>query len=380
MANYFTRDSHTASATFNQKAEELFINQPRFPFEYYISFNLDTSGTSGDYIKNFFNSGADIISPLCKSVEMPSMKIETTPLNQYNRKRLSQSKIAFEPIKMVFHDVCDGKTLQFWDMYYRYYFADGNEPGQNQAKTVAPSGLSNPNLATPQLSATNTNGNKSTVQNIISDKLDNHNFGFNLPTVQNTRNLIQSIEIYQVHSGLFNQVTLVNPRISAFTHDSLNYATSDKTLEITFTIDYEYAYYTIQNMELGTGSSSLDFFSKGDFLDPANVAFTQNQAVRHTLYQRNNPSITGIESSLFNSVNNVQSSLFNSVNNVQSSILKSASISSSSISGLVNISPQPVVYTAPVFTQTRPFGFSAAPDSTPSSISAMYQDVDRTGD
>jgi hypothetical protein len=265
-------------------------------------------------------------------------------------------------------------------MYYRYYFADGNEPGQNQAKTVAPSGLSNPNLATPQLSATNTNGNKSTVQNIISDKLDNHNFGFNLPTVQNTRNLIQSIEIYQVHSGLFNQVTLVNPRISAFTHDSLNYATSDKTLEITFTIDYEYAYYTIQNMELGTGSSSLDFFSKGDFLDPANVAFTQSQAVRHTLYQRNNPSITGIESLLFNSVNNVQSSLLNSVNNVQSSILKSASISSSSISGLVNISPQPVAYTAPVFTQTRPFGFSAAPDSTPSSISAMYQDVDRTGD
>ena len=41
------------------------------------------------------------------------------------------TKVMFEPIKMVFHDVADGKTLKFWDMYYRYYFADGFEAKKN---------------------------------------------------------------------------------------------------------------------------------------------------------------------------------------------------------------------------------------------------------
>jgi len=380
--NRFLRDSHTASSVFNQTAEALSINQPRLPFEYYININLNTSDTSANYIKSFFNNGINVVSPLVKSVDMPSMKIETTPLNQYNRKRLSQTKIAYEPIKMVFHDVCDGKTLKFWEMYYRYYFSDGNEPGKNQKKSPLPSGISNANLAASMPSATNTNGNKSTIQNIVADTLDNHNFGFNLDTVQNTRNLIQSIEIYQVHGGLFNQVTLVNPRISAFTHDSLNYATSDKTLEITFSFDYEYAYYTIQNMKLGdvapNNDSSLDFFSKGDFKDITSLTFTQGTTARNNLYQSTNPSVSEYQGNLYNSVNNVQASLPNVSS--QYTYGSSSIASTSSISGLVNISPAPSIQPLSTIVESRSFTSTASTfNSSTMSSSIMYQDVNRTG-
>jgi hypothetical protein len=205
--------------------------------------------------------------------------------------------------------------------------------------------------------------------------LDNHNFGFNLPTVQNTRNLIQSIEIYQVHAGLFNQVTLVNPRIAAFTHDTLNYATSDKTLEITMTFDYEYAYYTIQNLTLGddgpNNSSSLDFFKHGDFADRSNVAYTNGKQTRNSIYQSNNPAVTGYEPALYNSINNVQTDVITITNNFPPS--KSSGASTSSLSGLVDISPsQQVAQSTPVI-QTRSFTSTATPSTT------MYQDVDRTG-
>lgn len=235
---------------------------------------------------------------------MPSFKIDTAPLNQYNRKRISQSKISFEPVKIVFHDVADGKTLKFWEMYYRYYFGDGNEPGQNTVKEVdvEESLYSTEELISKTTSAYSSNvagspasvtrstafgssssspvnmlGQKRSTSNIIQDRLDNHIFGFNLENVENVRDLIQTINIYQVHAGRFNQITLVNPRIATFNHDTLNYASGDKTLELTFTFEYEYAYYTIQNMELGAGEennqSSKEPFTHGEFLDFPQSAF-----------------------------------------------------------------------------------------------------------
>lgn len=367
----YERSSHHASYNFNQSSQSLFRNQPRLPFEYYINISLNNVGTAKTFISDFFNS-ADLaqIMPLVKMVDMPAMKIDTVPLNQYNRKRLSQTKIAFEPIKMVFHDVADGKTLKFWDMYYRYYFADGNEPGKNQSKELTQFNGSNSNLATNTNDvSTNTNGDKSAIQNIISDTLDNHNFGFNIDTVQNIRNLIQTIDIYQVHGGRFNQVTLVNPRISAFTHDVLNYATGDKTLEITFMFDYEYAYYTIQNMKLNGGqpnnSSTIEQFTHGEFLELTNLSFKQWDP---DFIESNNPIISS--NTPFNHNNNIQSNL-NSVTDPYITSLP-ARTSSSSLDGLIDISPLPINAPISPIIQTRPFNSTAGVDST------MYPDMNRT--
>jgi len=375
---YYEKSSQHASYNFGQKALSLFRNQPRFPFEYYININLNNIDTAKTFISDFFNT-ADLaqIMPLVKTVDMPSMKIDTTPLNQYNRKRLSQTKIAYEPIKMVFHDVADGKTLKFWDMYYRYYFSDGNEPGKNVAKSFP-----NPNredLGAQSDLSTNTNGDKSSIQNIVADALDNHNFGFNLPTVQNIRNLIQTIEIYQVHGGRFNQVTLVNPRISAFTHDMLNYSTGDKTLEITLMWEYEYAYYTIQNMQLtdpdkNTGgqtnnSSSIEPFIHGEFLELSNLSFTQWDPA---LIESNNPILTSDNPAFVTPSNNVQSGL-DSVTTQYTSDYSSVRTSSSSLDGLIDMSPQRVNTASSPIIATRPFASDAQPDTT------MYPDMFREG-
>jgi len=392
---FYEKTSRHATHTFNQDAQSLYRNQPRLPFEYYININLNQVGTAKEYISRYFNT-ADLsqIPPLVKTVDMPSMKIDTTPLNQYNRKRLSQTKVMFEPIKMVFHDVVDGKTLKFWDMYYRYYFDDGNEPRKNAPKQsqqnnapmsvesllknitpTIPASIKNlyqSNAPTKANSATNTNGDKSAIQNIVADTLDNHHFGFNLPTVGSIRNLIQSIDIYQVHGGRFNQVTLVNPRISAFTHDTLNYAAGDKTLEITFAIEYEYAYYTIQNLKLGGGeennNSSLEPFSYGEFLELPSLAFN---AQLNDFIESNNPLLHSDNPILQRIGKNVQSSIGATTGAFISNNVRR--VSASALDGLAQISPKPYVNSAVPAVTARSFASSAKP------VSGKYQDMNRTG-
>jgi hypothetical protein len=399
---FYEKSSRHATYNFNQDAQTLYRNQPRFPFEYYININLNRVDTAKSFIENFFNAPdwAQVL-PLVKSIEMPSMKIDTTPLNQYNRKRLSQSKMSFEPIKMVFHDVADGKTLKFWEMYYRYYFADGTEPGNNSSaqsqqnnKTMSFEELLhnitptlNPNIAnlpasiknlfqsnspTGKNSPTDTIGDKSATQNIVSDVLHNHHFGFNLPQVANVRNLIQTIEIYQVHGGRFNRVTLVNPRISAFTHDVLNYAISDRTLEITFSIEYEYAYYTLQNMALGgtetNNGSTKDQFEHGEFLELPSLAFNAKLLdfieSNNPLLQSDNPILQRIGKNAQTTIGGVTGAF------LSDKVVRR--VSASALDGLANISPKPYKSNAPAPVTSRPFASVAKPSS------GQYQDMNRT--
>lgn len=98
---------------------------------------------------------------------------------------------------------------------------------------------------------------------MTSANLSNHNFGYNFldvngnwPTQWNkAKYLINNIELYQVHGGKYNMITLVNPRISAFNHDTLNYAGNDRVLELTFTFEYEYAFYNTDNLPIYDNAS-----------------------------------------------------------------------------------------------------------------------------
>lgn len=350
---FYEKNSRHANNTFGLDNNLLYNSLPRMPFEYYVKINLNNVGTAQRYISDFYSSPMWAqVTPLVKTAEMPSMKIETEAKNQYNRKRLSQHKIDYDPVKIVFHDVADGKTLKFWDMYYRYYFADGNEPGMNIARevnntstmenqralTAADSatagsgrGMVNPALArTTSTAHTQQIGNKRELQNIVRNTLDNHLFGYNLSKVGNIRSLIESIEIFQVHAGRFNQVTLVNPRISAFSHDTLNYSESGKTLELSFTFEYEYAFYTIQNLQLGgtevNNTSSTEQYANSQHLEIPSMAFT---ATLNDFIQSNNPTLTPESAAILNG-RNVQKSVdsvyqafptFQDIRRVSSSVL-----------------------------------------------------------
>ena len=46
--------------------------------------------------------------------------------DQYNRKRIVQKRIDYNPVTITFHDDPYGVTTASWEAYYRYYYRDGN--------------------------------------------------------------------------------------------------------------------------------------------------------------------------------------------------------------------------------------------------------------
>jgi hypothetical protein len=365
--NAFEADSDAASTVFGLNSPSLYRNYPRVPFEYYININLANTGIALNYYNQYF-VGNDFqqIQPLVKTIDMPSMKIDTVSMNQYNRKRLIQNKITYEPVKAVFHDVADGKTLAFWEMYYNFYYRDGLEPGTNSptinSSTTIP--YSNENFLTggtqnflqnvaSVTSPVSTDGNKQSINDVLANNIVNQNFGYNFLNYDGSwpsnwdkqKYLIQSIEIFQVHGGRFNQVTLVNPRISAFTHDVLNYAGTDKTLELTFTFEYEYAYYNIDNEPLD--SDQMKVFD-ANYLELMNTPFNVSTSAPYSIQtgnQTSNNSVPNIASLTGNNLQQPLSGVLSSQLGGLTSLsgIPNANLSSSSaLSGLINISPPPL--------------------------------------
>lgn len=348
----FQKSPRHVTGVFNQEDIQLRNNQPLMPFEYYVSINLNNIDTARNFIVDYYDTATlSQIEPLIKSVDMPSVKLESSTLDQYNRKRIVQTNVSYDPIKMVFHDVADGKTLRFWEMYFRYYFGDATEPGINQRKTaelnngeyINEQGIGN---FTSVLGIQNRTiipfdnvGDKRSTNNIISDTLNSHIFGYNLSAVQNIKHLISSIEIFQVHGGRYNSVTLVNPRISQFNHSTLDYSKGDSALEITFTIDYEYAFYNLYNQQIG-GTEPNNNSSMSPFLNSIPLEITNSQPltikVNDDLYSRNmmlgglsaNQSRNATQaplSSLVNSSKLVDKAV-NSVSNFSQNIIGTASM------------------------------------------------------
>ena len=56
-----------------------------------------------------------------KTVQLPKYTFDTHTLNQYNRKRVVQTKLKYDPINIVFHDDNSNLVRKMWYTYYTYY-------------------------------------------------------------------------------------------------------------------------------------------------------------------------------------------------------------------------------------------------------------------
>jgi len=186
---------------------------------------------------------------------MPSVDIDTDILNQYNRKRVSQTRLQFKPMTLTFHDVADGKTLRFWEMYYEFYFKDGldklqadySSRGDNKIKQAEffdgvygnkygkdPFENFGYNLTNQVNDRRKFSGSRKTpeLEAITSDKVDKLKY------------LIDSIDIVQHRGHAAKKTTIVHPRIESFNHDTLMYSGVSDLVEMSMTFVYEDVIYS----------------------------------------------------------------------------------------------------------------------------------------
>ena len=97
----------------------------------------------------------------------------------------------------------------------------------------------------------------------------NDNFGYNLARVGNEKYLIEAIEIYQVHGGKWSRTDIIRPRVSAFSHDTLDYEDGQSLVEMKLDFDYEGVIYANVNQPLN--SDELERYRYGDFHQMASL-------------------------------------------------------------------------------------------------------------
>jgi hypothetical protein len=234
FGNDYVRDYTHASKIFRTNG---YANSPRFKYLFHVYFNLNTAQLP--QLRNIFSTpDVSTIGLLVKTIDLPRYKFDVETLNQYNRKRLIQKKINYDPISVKFHD--DGGDLirTMWYNYYSYYYKDPSQKYDGVTNTNGSIGLLQ----------TQTNGFDYNQRDIYSNqRIANVNdWGYIGEAYSDGTNsaggkpaFFKDITIYGFDQHAWNSYVLINPMINEWSHDTYDYSQGDGVMENSMTVSYE---------------------------------------------------------------------------------------------------------------------------------------------
>lgn len=262
----YLRDYTHASKTFRTNMYE---NSPKFKFLYHTEFYINSTNAFGLSNPNF--------GVLVRDIKLPSFKIESKEYNQYNRKRIIQSKIKYDPISISFHDDNGNLINKLWVAYYTYYYKDGSNPnvvftGDRGNQTDL--SIANPNSTFAMTNNTLTDYNKRTQYSNSSEYSESGDWGYygEVPYGESGNPaqkvpFFKNITIFGFHQHAFIAYTLINPIITSFAHDTYNYEEGNGTMKNTMTLDYETVVYNEGVIDGETPSNIISTFGLESYYD-----------------------------------------------------------------------------------------------------------------
>jgi len=222
FGNEYLRDFQHASKVFRTNN---YAYSPKFKFLFHVYFDVNQS------IKNSLLNWPDDgnFGLAVKTVQLPKYTFDLTTLNQYNRKRVVQTKIRYDPISISFHDDTANYIRKLWFAYYSYYYKDPTQIGN--VPTTASYGSTTQQQF--DLNARNLyNGD-------ITGDADWGYIGESQSNAGSKIPFFNSIKIYGFNQHNFAMYQIINPMIESFSHDTYNYAEGNGTMENTMTLNYE---------------------------------------------------------------------------------------------------------------------------------------------
>ena len=255
------KDYSHAAKTFLQNGYE---NAPRQKFLFHVYFTINVVEIPA--LRNAFpSSDTATIGLMVKTAQLPSYQMSVETLNQYNRKRLAQTKIEYNPVQIEFHD--DGSDLirNMWYNYFKYYYKDPsqaydnvtNQNGQMAAVIGTPAGFSyNARDIYSQNRAVNDWGYIGEAYNDGYTRLDGTSSG--------KPPFFKDIRIYGMNQRKFAEYILINPMITDWQHDTYDYSQGAGIMSHKMTVKYE----TVKYYTGAIGGVRPDTNVKG-FADPA---------------------------------------------------------------------------------------------------------------
>jgi len=240
---YNTDDArHLADAQHAHKlfTEHSFVFAPKTKFLYHVVFKLKdiTVENLAPNTKEFDKE----IGVLCKTIDLPGFKVSVDTKQQYNRKKNYQTRIDYDEVRAVFHDDNLGITTSMLREYYNFYYRDGQQNKLNY----------------------NTRDKYRAGVVKLRYGLDN----------DKTDTFFDFIRIYQISRKDWISYELINPILTGWNHDTLDYGDGSGMMENTINIAYEAVYYNNGDINTTRQAGGTVTFN-GDQDEP--VGFTSSE-------------------------------------------------------------------------------------------------------
>ena len=196
------RDQQHAARLFT---DDQFRLAPKHSFLFHVAFNINQSALKDI---GLLQKHRNEINMLVKSIDLPSFTISSETLNQYNRKKVVQYQHKFNEISIKFHDDNMGVINQLWQNYYSYYYADS--AAASSSKAYSRNATKNSNFINSAYGYDNSSSNP----------------------------FFNYITIYQMARHEYISYKLINPIITNWNHNKLDYA-NNNVHEFDMKISYE---------------------------------------------------------------------------------------------------------------------------------------------
>jgi hypothetical protein len=272
------KDYQHASKTFTSNGYEL---SPRYKFLFHVYFNINT-GLIPALRTVYGSSGADgdinSIGLMVKNIDLPSYQIKVDTLNQYNRKRLVQTQLEYQPINIEFNDDQGDLIRNLWYNYYAYYYKDPNQTYD---------GIPNQNGTLGQIQTAqegfgyNTRDTYDPVRQVndwgyIGESYNDGTAGGVATAGNNGKpSFFKDITIYGLSQKKFVAYTLINPMITSWKHDQYDYSQDAGIMSNRVEVRYETVKYYKGTVGGFNPSAPVQGFS-----DPAHYDLTKSGIAR----------------------------------------------------------------------------------------------------
>jgi len=231
------RDYSHASKVFTTNSYEL---KPRFKFLFHVLFtpNVDQIPALRN-VPIFQAQNIPNLSLVVKTIDLPKYTIEHEVLNQYNRKRIVQKSIKYDPINVTFHDDSGDNIREMWYQYFSYYY---NDPRQQYLANV-PTTNGSFGLVQQKQNGFNYNERDIYEQNRIGNVNDWGFIGESYLDGTSTANgkppFFKDIQIFGFDQHKYARYVLINPLITNWSHDQYAYEDGAGIMQNSMTIQYE---------------------------------------------------------------------------------------------------------------------------------------------
>lgn len=220
FGNEYVRDFQHGSKTF---VADMYANAPKFKFLFHVYFDINPtllgSFVTWDKKTNF---GLTV-----KTVQLPKFTLDLHTMNQYNRKRIVQTKLKYDPINITLHDDNAGIVRKLWQSYSSYYYKDVVQQGDNNPTNTPPKGSSTFDMT------------KRTTYSPDIGGYDDWGYVGESTTSGPKVPYFRAINVFGFNQHNFVLYRLINPYIESFSHDTYDYSQGNGTMEHQMTINYE---------------------------------------------------------------------------------------------------------------------------------------------